>query len=357
MKIHVIGSRSISTIYGGIEKHCHDLYKIMDTSKYNITLYTISKYEKENKLENIPFIKIKTYFNKFEKIEYMFKSTIKAIKHKPDLIHFHGIPTFAFLAKLFRIKVITTVHSRDYLFPKWGKLARIILKISEFSMLTSDVLITVSKNDYKYYIKKHKNVHYIPNGIDMIDSLKIKEKKYIQNKYNLDLNQDYLLSVGRITPEKQYNLLIEGFKLFNKNKNYNLIICGRNDNGKYSKNILKKIENDEKIIYAGAINNEDLVTFYKNCSLFILSSSHETMPMVILEAANSGAKLLLSNIEANYILPSNKETYFNVNDINDFVNKINVNLDKKNEDFKEYIKQNYLWETIKIKTTNIYDNL
>ena len=81
------------------------------------------------------------------------------------------------------------------------------------------------------------------------------------------------------------------------------------------------------------------------------------MPMVILEAANSGAKLLLSNIEANYILPSNKETYFNVNDINDFVNKINVNLDKKNEDFKEYIKQNYLWETIKIKTTNIYDNL
>lgn len=82
--------------------------------------------------------------------------------------------------------------------------------------------------------------------------------------------------------------------------NYEFIICGGFDELN-PKSIKKEyfhelISSDQRIIYRGSLNREDLINEFYKANFFVLPSYREGLPQVALEAAATGLPLILSDV-------------------------------------------------------------
>lgn len=105
-----------------------------------------------------------------------------------------------------------------------------------------------------------------------------------------------IVYVGRISPEKNIDLLLDSFKQFNVKNNIQLIIIG---DGKYG---VKPVNN---VKFTGKLGYNSILYYLARCDYLILPSSTEGCPFSILEAFNIGLPVVCSNIIGANELVSN----------------------------------------------------
>ena len=132
------------------------------------------------------------------------------------------------------------------------------------------------------------------NSIDLNKfSYNLKIREEYRKEYKL-LNDFVLLNVGRFAPQKNQLRLIEVFKkVVEKENNAKLLIIGEGD---LKDEITKKIEDlnlKDKIILLGA--RDDVNKFMQASDVFIMTSTHEGLPIVAVEAESSGLPLVLAS--------------------------------------------------------------
>ena len=150
-------------------------------------------------------------------------------------------------------------------------------------------------NDYIHFGVPKEKIFLIPNGI-VTDELNYKDDKAFREKYGLD-NRKIILFVGRLSPIKGADLLIEAYSVFAKDcPDYQLLIFG-NDHGGFQAKL-------EKIIHA--LNVQYCVKIfppifgvekswaYHAADLFVIPSRYDTMTIVALEAAACGCPILIT---------------------------------------------------------------
>ena len=346
MKICIIGSRGFPGIQGGVEKHCEALYTSMCSQHNNIeiTVFRRKPYITSSpSYKNIHFIDLpSTKIKGFETVIHSFFATCVAITQSPQIIHFHNIgpAMFSPLAKLFGIKVILTFHSANYEHKKWGKFAKLLLKGSEkIALSQADKVIFVNKFQMQKSPKKYNTKYiYIPNGIpkvsfpknvNFIQSLKLESKKYI-------------LAVGRITPEKGFDLLIKAFSQINTD--YKLVIAGgvETETGYFKK--LQDMIPPLRIIFTGYATGDNLKQLYSNAALFVLPSRNEGFPIVLLEAMAYQLDVLVSDIPATHLVDLQEKDYFKLDDENSLIKGISDKL--QNITSRKYDLTNFNWDKI-----------
>ncbi|GCC48031.1 hypothetical protein chiPu_0032471, partial [Chiloscyllium punctatum] len=120
----------------------------------------------------------------------------------------------------------------------------------------------------------------------------------------------YILCVGRIVEEKRQLDLIGAFARLG-DPDRKLIIVGTADhNGSYLHAVEKAAAATPGVVMTGFQSGESLAQLYRNAALFVLPSSHEGMPMVLLEALSHGVPCLASDIDANLALDLGPDSYF-----------------------------------------------
>lgn len=358
MKIHVIGTRGIPDIQGGVEKHCEYMYPMLAEKNeiliYRRTPFVDSKYKslsdyKGVRLLDLPTVKIKG----IEALLHSFIAVCHSLIDKPDIVHVHNIgPSFfSPLLKLRGIKVVMTYHSPNYEHNKWGPFSKLFLRICEkISFTFSDYLIFVNpyqRNKFKKSVLL-KSI-YIPNGI-----IRTREcDSLILQKWGLKKN-NYILAVGRITEEKGFDLLIQAYKEL-KISNIKLVIAGGSDhNSSYAKKLLDNAGED--IIFTGAISSADLNALYESARLFVLSSRNEGFPLVLLEAMSFHIDVLVSDIPATQIVPLNEDSKFLANSAESLKDALNNKLSSSINTFN-YNIDDYKWEIVAKKTSDVYDRV
>lgn len=134
----------------------------------------------------------------------------------------------------------------------------------------------------KYHINPRKVV-VIPNWIDR-NAVRNNDYQFANNK---------IISVGRATPEKNYETLIKIAKEIKpKAEGWEWHIYGNFDTP-YGQTLLKKIKEeqlDNFLIHKGVSNH--IYDLYANYSMFVLTSRFEGMPNVLLEARGSKLPVL-----------------------------------------------------------------
>lgn len=356
MKVCVIGTRGFPEIQGGVEKHCEALYTSMCT-QFNIKVIVFrrkpyartSPYYKNIQFIDLPSTKIKG----IETVLHSLLATCISIFQKPDIIHFHNIgpAMFSPLAKLFGIKVVLTYHSANYEHKKWGKFAKLLLRISEKIALTySDTIIFVNKFQLQKSIPKyHKKYVYIPNGIP---SIQPSSKTNFLQSLGLERNK-YILAVGRITPEKGFDILIKAFsKIDTKHK---LVIAGGVETEVNYFNELKNMLPPERVIFTGYTTGENLNQLYSNAAFFVLSSRNEGFPIVLLEAMAYQLDVLVSDIPATHLIKLEDNDYFKLDDESSLIKGIIHKI--QNITHRKYDLSNFKWHTIAEKVYTIYYSL
>jgi glycosyltransferase involved in cell wall biosynthesis len=221
-------------------------------------------------------------------------------------------------------------------------------------VMFADEVIVISDVINQAIIKKYrrKNAHVIYNGVsqpefftdpDYLQSLKIESKKYI-------------LAMGRFVPEKNFHQLIRAFASLKDKKDYRLVLAGDADFADdYSKK-LKQQAFENEVVLTGFVKGASLQTLLTHAKIFVLPSSHEGLPISLLEAMSYQLPILASDIPANREVQIPEDSYFKVGDVAELGDKLQgyIHQDVQRID---YAMDKYDWNAIADQTIKVYQKL
>jgi glycosyltransferase involved in cell wall biosynthesis len=131
----------------------------------------------------------------------------------------------------------------------------------------------------------------IPNPVGPIEH---RRATSIRDRFGLK-PEGYLLFVGRLTPEKQVDLLMRAFA--HLNTELRLVIVGDSSyTDDYVANLHDLAAADGRIVMTGAIHGEPLAELLTNAYAFVSPSSLEGSPSTVLEAISAGLPIVASDI-------------------------------------------------------------
>jgi glycosyltransferase involved in cell wall biosynthesis len=359
MKIVVTGTRGIPNIMGGVETHCEELFPRIAAKGYDITVIRRKSYVKDSLKEykGVKLIDLETPKKKsFEAIIHTFKAIIKAKSLHADIVHIHAIGPALLtpVARLLGMKVVFTHHGPDYDRDKWGNAAKIMLKLGERIGTTfSNEVIVISNVINNILITKYnrKNCHLIYNGVTEPEICELPE--YF-NKLGIEKGK-YILGMCRFVPEKNLHHLIEAFSKIDSH-GCKLVIAGDTDfEDDYSRN-LKRLAKEHDVILTGFVKGKKLHSLLTNARCFVLPSSHEGLPIALLEAMSYKLPVIVSDIPANREVELNVDVYFKVGNIDELAIKLQSNV-KKSFQRIEYDMTKYNWDNIAKQVMSIYEKM
>ena len=237
----------LSDSFAGIEQHVDEV--LTNFSSHKLILICnesiASYFDKSINIYKVKNFGRRSFFGK-----YKLKKLIKDID--PDIVHTHGSKTSSIISsiKTKNYKHVATIHG-----VKKNK------KIYE----KADLIIGVS--DIALEGINHETI--------CINNWWHPKLKKIQNK-----NNKYALAVGRLEKVKGFDLLIASWK----NICANLVIIGSGKERNKLNELIEQNNLSEKVKIIDAVKKEELLNYYQDASVLIISSRDEGGPRVALEA-------------------------------------------------------------------------
>lgn len=366
MKIAMIGQKGIPSRAGGIEIHVEEISKRLIQHGLKVVVYCRKAYcnsfDKEYNgisIKYTPYIKSKY----LDAITHALFSTIHALFTGCNVFHYHalGPSVIAFLPKILGKKVVCTVHGLDWQRGKWNRFASNFLKFGEYiTAKHTNATINVSKNLVSYYKEKYGRLtYYIPNGIE--EPVNMPPPDIIKKKYNLSRNE-YLLFLARLVPEKGAHYLIDAFKGIQTDMKL-VIAGGSSHSSKYEKELHDMVRDDDRIVFTGFVEGNELSELYSNAYIYILPSDIEGLPISLLEAMSYGNCCLVSDIPENTDVVENMGFTFKKADITDLREKINrllsmnEQIEKIKQNVQSFVLSKYNWDDSAINTFEVYKGI
>ena len=369
MKIAMIGHKRIPSREGGVEVVVEELATRLVERGHQVDVYNRKGKNVQDKNADKDRKKIKEYkgiriitiptINKkgIDAMLYSFFTSIRALFGKYDILHYHaeGSCAMLWIPKLFKKKIVVTIHGLDWQRSKWGGVATKYIKFGEkLAAKYADEIIVLSKGVQKYFKDTYnRETTFIPNGVNKPI---IRESNIIKEKYGLE-KDSYILFLARIVPEKGLHYLVEAFKQTNTDKKL-VIAGGASHTNDYFKKIKEMVRDDNRIIMTGFVQGQELEELFSNCYLYCLPSDVEGMPISLLEAMSYGCNCLVSDIEENIQVTkeySNKFEKGNVESLKKNLSKL-LDIDTVNERQKisDYVLREYNWNYVSLKIEQLY---
>jgi glycosyltransferase involved in cell wall biosynthesis len=240
-------------------------------------------------------------------------------------------PTHSFFPFIFKkvdnTKILIRFHGDDLLHER--SLNKVLKYITNRAIVISDLIVVPSRYFEKEFQKRYgdeKSIYVYPSG--GLDTKKFYPMEQEKEIFTIGY-------VGRITEQKGVGVLIEAVSQLNFK--YKLYIVGDGpDFNKYKKFSEEKKLND-KVIFTGAVKNNQLVNYYNLFDVFIFPTMRnaESFGNVAIEAMGCKIPLIGSKIAGlnDYLFNGKNGYFFNVGDTDDLKNKIetyyNLSDDKK----------------------------
>ena len=265
------------------------------------------------------FLKSRLFYIFFSLV--IFFPLIKMIKkEKPDIIIVHLITVPVLLAGFFlkKTKFILRISG----FPKlnffrsflWKISSKNIIKVFTPTKLTKEILI-------KKGIFGNNKVFLLEDPIIEINKLNKLKREKINDLPN---NPKYIISIGRLTSQKNFSFLTKSFaKIKDKIKDVKLVILGSGEEEKKIKEIIKNNNLEEDILLKDYKKNP--FNYLDKSILFVMTSEWEDPGFVIIEAAACNKLILSSDVLSGpreFINNEESGLLFQKNNFDEFKNKI-----------------------------------
>lgn len=288
--------------------------KIMYHFNDNIKIIQLSENEKKMQYSSKILYKINLVLKTIRRIKKL-KNYLKSIT--PDII-ISFLPEASFMTLLANNKKFKLIVS-DRNDPNIEYSSKIYRFLVRNLYPKSDGFVFQTHDAKKYFDSfidfniKHYDIIYNP----------VDEKFLLENDPNFRNN--VIVSVGRLTEQKNFSLLIDSFNKIKKDINdYKLIIYGEGPLRKTLEDKIKKYNLDNSVLLPGISNQ--IEKEIKNARMFVMSSNYEGMPNALIEAMClglpvistdcpcGGPKMLIENGKNGFLVP--------VGDENELANKM-----------------------------------
>jgi glycosyltransferase involved in cell wall biosynthesis len=312
MKILIINNFNSENRLGGVEHYLYELIQYAEKNNSNLTFKWFGK-------EKIKTNWIEKFYHK--KITAEIIQEIKAFK--PDIIHCFSIgapitPQFMEYAKLKGISIVYSFRDYYYICPKNYMLNdknEVLLK-HESALeciihhqpkrnILFDTLLHFKHSYHKSIIKKHIDYYLTPseNLTQFIAKHFQKEGQTLANpiliepKRNSNSEENYILFVGRLVPEKGVLTLLKAFQNISKQfQNEQLWIVGEGNQLEELQNFTM-YNNLKNVSFLGNKSREELQVIYTNSKFSVIPSEYlEAYGNVIIESLSFGKTIITSDL-------------------------------------------------------------
>ncbi len=106
----------------------------------------------------------------------------------------------------------------------------------------------------------------------------------------IDVQQPFILAVGRLFKQKGFDLLIEAYAKSKAKDHIKLLIVGEGSEQPALEALIKQNNLEDKVMLYGSTDNP--FAFYAKAEFFVLSSRHEGFPNILVEALACGCACL-----------------------------------------------------------------
>jgi glycosyltransferase involved in cell wall biosynthesis len=278
---------------------------------------------------------------------------------RPDVLHIQAIGPAIMtpLARLLGLRVVVTHHGPDYDRQKWGRFAKFVLQIGEqLGMRWANKRIVISKVIQGIvWDKQEQDSVLIPNGVVLPELT-----SSIENLIPFGLTPGrYIILVSRLVPEKRHMDLIQAFQQTDL-VGWKLAIVGSADHSDgYTRQVLEAAAKARGVVCTGFQSGKELSELYVHAGFFVLPSSHEGLPIALLEALSYGLPVVASDIPANLEVGLPAENYFPLGDIDALAEKlhkfaITPLTQEAREIRRTWVSARFDWKDIARQTMAVY---
>lgn len=171
-------------------------------------------------------------------------------------------------------------------------------------------------------------VTLLPTGVDPLTEPTKSEIEMFKNEQGISKKDRVLVYVGRLSREKNLDLLLDAFALVKKtHQDVKLLFVGDFD---YREELEKRADElgvSEDFICTGRIKREKLGLAYHGASMFLFPSTTDTQGLVVHEAAGAGLPLILCDERVSEVFISNETGLLAKNEPSDMAKQITTLLD------------------------------
>jgi glycosyltransferase involved in cell wall biosynthesis len=219
-------------------------------------------------------------------------------KWQPDVVHSHMVHA-NLLARIVRPLapfpiLVCTAHSID----EGGRLREVLYRLTD---LFCDLTTQVSQAGLERYVHvgavpRHK-IRYIPNGVDT-ERFKPNLEDRLKVRKELGVDGFVWLAVGRFDPQKDYPNMLQAFaRVVHKHSNAILLIVGDGPLRETMENMARELGAEKYVKFLGI--RRDIPQLMNAADAYVMSSSWEGMPNVLLEASATGLPIVATDVGGN----------------------------------------------------------
>jgi glycosyltransferase involved in cell wall biosynthesis len=220
----------------------------------------------------------------------------------------------------------------------------------------SSCVVSVARQHQEHLQTEYgKNIYYVPNGVN------IGQKIVPHAILNLGLLPDnYILYVGRLSPEKGCHFLLNAFKHL-KTKQHLVIAGDAPHNQDYIRSL--KDNADDRVLFLGHVSSDLLYELYSNASIYVLPSESEGLSISLLEAMSYGCCVVTSDIKENLDVILDCGLFFEFGNVDALSKTLNSLLQdyplrkSMGQKAREHVARHYNWDTICTKYEELYNKL
>ena len=297
---------------------------------------------------------------------------IKKDKMKNTIMYFIGVRGGILLSilhsrlKRMGVKIITNPGNIDWKRDSYPWFSRKWNKLSEKPMIkSSDLIICDSKITEKYIKEKYNaQVKYIPYGTYLTDEKSIdKKSRVFMEKHKIN-KREYYLTIGRLLPSNNLELIIKEFMLTDTNKE--IVIVSNTEKNKYYERLLNNTNftKDKRIKFVGSLYDKDVLTRLRiNAKGYIHGNKVGGTNITLLDSLASTDINIVYDEEYNKDVCKDSVLYFTDEafSLRDILEKVDKFKSRENEEYsnkaKSRIKEEYTWDIIINKYKKVFNNI
>jgi glycosyltransferase involved in cell wall biosynthesis len=360
LRVIVLGVRGIPNVQGGVETHAEQLYTRLARMGCEVEVIVRSPYVSVDQRQLGPIRLTRIWSPTRPGLEALLHSLLGVLYaglRRPDILHIHAIGPAAVtpLARLMGLRVVVTHHGPDYDRDRWGWFARGLLRFGERAgMRFSNARIVISRVIADLVMRKHqRQCVLIPNGVVPVEPEPGDEHV---RSFGLEPGK-YFLLVSRIVPEKRQLDLIAAYSAARPG-DWKVALVGGSGTDEYSRQV-REAASAEGVVLTGFLGGVALRQLYSHAGAFVLPSTHEGLPIAMLEALSFGLPVIASDIPANLEVGLPAQAYFRVGDVSALANALNrVAVEDQPIEARaarrRWVENKYDWDKIAGHTLAVY---
>lgn len=362
-RVLMIGLRGFPGVQGGVETHAEHVCVALARRGWDVTAAVRSPYMRHapgDSWQGVRYLRIWSPRAKaLEALAHSLCAVLVAVFTRPDILHIQAIGPAIWtpIARAAGLRVVVTHHGAHYEWDKWSPLAKSMLRLGEaLGMRFANQRIAISEGIRRLIVDKYRlPTTRIPNGVNPPASGLANDAI---DRFGLEAGK-YFLLVGRLVAEKRHHDLIDAFTRLGR-PDWKLAIVGSVDHpDAYSATLQAVAASNPSVVFTGYQSGSNLAQLYAHAGAFVLPSSHEGLPIALLEALSHGTRVLASDIPGNREVGLPEAAYFPCGDVDALVAKLAslasspATADERDR-LRQHVAENFSWDHIADATDAVY---